>query len=540
MHSVNSPPLPPTAAEHSPQPVAQGLEGQSPDRLAASSSDQRAVRGVGPQQLLQREAGALSVPSSSSDSDVASLTHSPGAVSLAHRTLDSAQGDAAPLTQAEQLEIAMRSLSSKEGVSEETLAALHDTARMNDFFVHTISPHCSVYAHGLPLPDPAQDDPLTFVLKCRAIDATWCQSASCPYTVLTILERSLVARNLPVAFKVLAGLQQLKSRQDELNGRPILDSLELDLVNGCFLHTIIEPDWTRLVLATQLFNLNRYQDEWFLPLSRAVLMSPYADSVKALLEAGARPGLCNAVDKLSPLALCVSRPSKRMTDQMNKLDVLLSWPGTDPNQVTGPHSRFAGSALHHAVAADELDAAARVLEHPATDPDLFSASAYGSPLATAMVTFLCNEERTDEMVRLLAAQGARLVVESPDGNKVDCDDDVSLFVELFECSYIRRVSQQRTDLLAKHDAGPVESPDGEKVDCGADLRLLDRLLERSDIRRVSRQRKRLLTEAFIQGRQEAEMQSRRGTLSQRSALELCIRTLHQLASGAHAGSKECP
>ncbi|MCY4471469.1 MAG: hypothetical protein OXC07_01420 [Kistimonas sp.] len=484
MHSSSAPSgkLPPLTAR---QVVTHQLDSPAPDKsTASSSSDQRSVRWVRPQQSLQPEPGGQGFPVSPSASGAASLRHSPDAGSLSRRTMEPTQTGEASLSQADLLDIAIHVLSNAQCTNLGLPGALYDPDQLKAFFKKEITVH---YRYSTqPLPDPERDDSLSLVRKCQALDTALSQSAGCTND---LLERALMGRNLPVALKMLTGLQQLKASQEyDPGARSLISSLQYRMLESTSIfYEKIDPHWQRLVLAAQLFDLNRSSGE--LPLSRAVERAP-ADTVKALLEAGARPDLCNPGNQLSALATCLSLPTNVVfyssagggtQDKLQKLDILLSWPGIDPNQMVGAANILVGSALHHAVAANDLAAVTKVLKHPATNPDLFSASAYGSPLATAAVTFLCNRYGSDGIVRLLARQGASLLVESPAGEPVVCqDEDIGLYHNLFQRASARAIFQESQGLLLGWSRQALGLPD------------------------VSQQRKDQLVAALRQGRQEAE------------------------------------
>ena len=258
---------------------------------------------------------------------------------------------------------------------QQRLYRLFDTKQLEAFFDQEIAAR---YAHcGLPLPDPVNDDPLTFVSKCQAIDKSDPASLRCTFS---LLERALETANVPVAFTLLKGLQCAlhqgcleRSSLEDLQGRTLLE--------GTLFYEKLSLDWCRLVLAAGV--LDAGPDT---PLCRAVFLSRDSAALEALLEAGADPSVPDNIMGALPQLLCIQG---FCAAGRQKLEALLRHPRVDPNQISGS-GPYATTLLHQAVSSGRSELVSRLLQHKAIDVDVFCAACWGSPLAAAVVSFLIS------------------------------------------------------------------------------------------------------------------------------------------------------
>ena len=330
-------------------------------------------------------------------------------------------------------------------------ADLHDLQSMQAFFQREIAPRYDGW--GLPLPDPAKDKPLVFVLKCQVLDERASQQAtdSAPCTA-TLLRQAVETGSVPVAFKILKGLQLAKKYQlfvpASLKGED-----GKTLLQEVMLYKKPSPLWLKLVLAAAVFDL--HPDKGSAPLNQAIYYRLSCEAVALLLKAGADP---NRGDDLCPrpIATCFL-PSVK--NSLAKVQQLLNHGDLHPDA--------ASFAVHKAVEANESDAVKRLLAYPGTNPDFRYAASMGSPLALAVILCLQNPHQSPDMVQLLASKGGHLVslcltMDSAGNVKpdsVNCLYNLDFWLEQGAIPwYVQGPSQERkAQLKAAIDAGRQEA-----------------------------------------------------------------------------------
>ena len=296
---------------------------------------------------------------------------------------------------------------------------------------------------GLPVPDPVNDSPQAFVSKCLAIDRSGRATDRC---TSHLLERALDTGNVPVTFTLLKGLQWAMKR-GSLERHDLEDQHGRTLLEGTLFYEKLSRDWCRLVLAARVFDIH---SDSMPPLCRAAVLSRDAAALEALLEAGADPCVADDIMGHLPQALCAQSFCRAGRE---KMEALLQHPRVNPNQISGEGS-LATTALHEAASGGKVELVDRLLRHDAIDRDVFCPTAWGSPLAAAVVQFLLKPNTPDTMARFLAEEGARLLIASAEGDPIDCGYDISRFQKLFGSSAIKAVAPERTrQLQAALDQG---------------------------------------------------------------------------------------
>jgi|GEM_PF-3591926 len=284
---------------------------------------------------------------------------------------------------------------------------------------------CRAYRrYGQPLPDPVNDSPGVFVRKCLAIDKVLYASGPCISCTFFVLEQAVATCNLPVAFKMLQGLRQTHLR-GELAPSTLMDDEGYSLLHRPFFYRSTSAQWRRLVLAARVLDVNQAGTGGLYPLNWAIFLAPDADAVAALLQAGADP---NHRDNPGPTALSFCTQAL-VPQRMQKMQLLLDHDNIDPNCVTCTDPACAVSALHWAVSARSDEAVIQLLNHPATDPDMFCPGS-GTPLAMAAARFLDEPGYPEAIVLALARAGGRLRLSGPHGERVDCEADIRRFQKL--------------------------------------------------------------------------------------------------------------
>ena len=246
-------------------------------------------------------------------------------------------------------------------------ADLHDVQSMQAFFQREIAPRYG--AGGLPLPNPAKDKPLVFVLKCQALGKIARQQQKlCACCIALLLRRAVETGCVPVAFKMLKGLQQARQQ-----GLLVPASLESDkgltLLQEPGLYRKSSALWLRLVLASALFDVN--PEKGAAPLLTAIFWHDNSDGTAALLAAGADPNRGGRLG--TPLTLCCHNG---VQNHLSKMRLLLNHSAIDPDSCCG----HGGSTLHWAVANNDTRAVTQLLAHPGTNPDALNLEGYGYAL----------------------------------------------------------------------------------------------------------------------------------------------------------------
>ena len=280
----------------------------------------------------------------------------------------------------------------RQQYDQDLLADLHDTRAMMAFFLQEIVPRYADW--GLPLPDPAQDEPLAFVLKCQALDERAQQDTAGTPCTARLLKRVVETDAVAVAFKMLKGLQQAKKQQ-------LLVQASLTGENG---KTLLQEEivyqkasrfWLKLLLAAAVFDLHPTQGDT--PLTLAICCRTTCDAVAVLLAAGADPNQGGRPLPV-PISTCFL---DGVENRLSKIGQLLSHSALDPREVS--------CAVHEAVKSDDRDAVTALLAYPGTDPDFLHMGSWGSPLVQAVRMCLDNPHRPPDMLRLLASKGGHLV-----------------------------------------------------------------------------------------------------------------------------------
>ena len=280
----------------------------------------------------------------------------------------------------------------RQQYDQDLLTDLHDTRTMMAFFLQEIVP---LYADwGLPLPDPVQDEPLAFVLKCQALDEKVQQDTAGAPCTARLLKRVVETGAVAVAFKMLKGLQQAKKQQ-------LLVQTSLAGENG---KTLLQEEivyqkasrfWLKLLLAAAVFDLHPTQGDT--PLTLAICCRKTSDAVAILLGAGADP---NQGGRLLPVPISTCFLDG-VENRLSKIAQLLSHSALDPREVS--------CAVHEAVKSHDSNAVTQLLAYPGTDPDFLHMGSWGSPLVQAVRMCLENPHRPPDMLRLLASKGCHLI-----------------------------------------------------------------------------------------------------------------------------------
>ena len=425
----------PCVPESLPQPASAFSAGKSPTAAVITRAQAVPRVGAARQEMTSRpQSVAHGAAQPLPHQDRPDPAQGPAADSQVDKVPGCAPAEQAARPEQDGLRLAVSCLSCQQTPEDQDrICSLFDREQTDEFFYDCIAfrhAHC-----GLPLPDPLHDAPLMFALKSLAIDRGASAAGRC---TSYILQQALEAANVPVAFTLLKGLQDAM-RQGFLDRCDLEDQRGRTLLEGTFFYEQLNLDWCRLVLAAGIFDVNPASSP---PLCRAISLSQDTAAIEALLEAGADPCVPDDITGEYPLVLCVRKGAGRLA----QLDALLGHPRVDPNQISGRGPQ-ATTALHQAISRGHIDLADRLLQHPATHPDVFCPASCGSPLAAAAVSFLLKRKEPDTMVRFLAQQGGRLIIASPAGDPIDCGHDLGRFRKLCGNDAIRAVTPDRTQQL---------------------------------------------------------------------------------------------
>ncbi|MCY4471470.1 MAG: ankyrin repeat domain-containing protein [Kistimonas sp.] len=294
---------------------------------------------------------------------------------------------------------------------------------------------------GRPL-DMLSDDPLPFVLKAQLLDKNWRHFGERESICVRFLVRACEEKNLPVACKIMQGLQLAQQRG-------LLDEDALYSSNGGLLHSPAfyesSSRWRRWLLGSGVFDPSRLscQHRGFTPLFGAMGYS--AACVEDLLRAGADP---NAGDSegLPPLGLCVSPWT---TDKVAKLNRLLelSSPGRIDPGLTGCGAKPTRLAAESAVDA-EVKVPGRLDVDRVFDVSRDASYCFtGSALAAASFCFLAETGYPVEVISVLARRGASLLVVDSAGKTVDWTDDSDQWVRQLRRDFSLSRSDERVEQL---------------------------------------------------------------------------------------------
>ena len=445
---ASPPPSPPLSPPCSPDAGANPPERRRSPSVAADSASSLAVtRPATPasmETLLAMPPVARCLAASLPTLDLLNLRHNfaPGSQQFATITQQVTIKDSAP--DERMLARAVHCLSCPRRAEDQDLRQdLQDALQDSAFFSQDIEP---LYGScGQPLPDPVRDSPQQFASRCRTIDKAFEHQWRIPVPcAATLLKRALENADVAMSFRLLQMLQAL--RQQGALAKSLLENRNgATLLIGRFFHSKLGTLWRRLVLAAAVFDLH---PRALTPLGQAIRLGPDAQAVELLLEAGAHPDHGDYFAPV-PLTACLE-PS--VTQPAEKMAALLRY-GANPNQIPGYKDHCAAPVLHQAVSQGLSWAVCRLLAHPATDPDLICPWWCGSPLAIAAADFLVDHDKPGDMVRLLTAQGCRMLIHTAVMKGAeDCGDNLNALIALpvgwGPLSHLREASDERKAQLA--------------------------------------------------------------------------------------------